>query len=122
MVIIIPISYLLSKIYNKYIFLAITLPLTMIFQSILFPNDKHVLWIQQQVVYLMVIFCPRKYVGHIVFVECFTAVICLHVYRMYVSYGENPFDVTAIFLMQLFNYISVGYNYQNGGRKEEDLN
>ena len=24
--------------------------------------------------------------------------------------------------MQLFNYISLGYNYQNGAKKEEELN
>ena len=34
----IPLSYLLSLIYNKYIFLAITMSLTIGFQSILFPT------------------------------------------------------------------------------------
>ena len=82
-----PLSYVLSLIYNKFLFLAMTMTLTMGFQSILFPNDKWVLWVQQQVVYLLVIFAPRKYVGHIVIVECFSAVVWIHLRRMYVSYG-----------------------------------
>ena len=121
MVISIPLSYLLSLIYNKYLFLAMTMSLTIGFQSILFPDDRWVLWIQQQVVYLMVIFSPRKYVGHIVIAECFLALIFLHVQRLYYAYGENYFDITGIFMMQLFNYIGLAYNYQNGARPTEEL-
>jgi hypothetical protein len=121
MFVIIPLSYLLSLIYNKYLFLALTMSLTIGFQSILFPHDRWVLWIQQQVIYLLVIFAPRKYVGHIIFVECFLALTVLHARRMYFNYGENLFDVTAIFMMQLFNYIGMGYNYQYGGSQPETL-
>jgi len=42
--------------------------LTIGIQSILFPEDRWYLWAQQQIVYLLVIFLPRKYVGHIVLV------------------------------------------------------
>lgn len=38
MIITIPLSYLLSLVYNKYIFLALTMSLTISFQSILFPQ------------------------------------------------------------------------------------
>ena len=121
LIITIPLSYLLSLIYNKYLFLAMTMALTIGYQSILFPEDKWTLWIQQQVVYLLVILSPRKYVGHIVFVECFIALMFLHTKRLYYFYGSNPFDITGIFMMQLFNYIGLGYNYQNGAKPEDSL-
>lgn len=54
--------------------------------------------------------------GHIVIAECFLALSILHVYRLYINYGENPFDMTGIFMMQLFNYIGLAYNYQNGAK------
>ena len=37
------------------------------------------------------------------------------------TYAENSMDITAIFMMQLFNYIGLGYNYQNGALPEERL-
>ncbi len=117
----IPLSYLLSLIYNKYLFLAMTMALTISFQSILFPYERWILWGQQQVVYLLVIFSPRKYVGHIVITECFLALTLIHARRLYLNYGENLFDITGIFMMQLFNYIGLAYNYQNGARPEDEL-
>ena len=68
MLISIPLSYILSLIYNKFLFLAMTMSLTIGIQSILFPEDRWYLWGQQQIVYLLVVFSPRKYVGHIVLV------------------------------------------------------
>jgi hypothetical protein len=68
MLISIPLSYILSLIYNKFLFLAMTMSLTIGIQSILFPEDRWYLWGQQQIVYLLVLFSPRKYVGHIVLV------------------------------------------------------
>lgn len=41
--------------------------------------------------------------------------------RLSMTYGENSMDITAIFMMQLFNYIGLGYNYQNGALPEEQL-
>lgn len=38
MLVTIPLSYLLSLIYNKYLFLTMTMALTIAFQSYLFPN------------------------------------------------------------------------------------
>lgn len=87
MIVSIPLSYLLSLIYNKYLFLTLSMSLTIGFQSFLFPNDKWVLWIQQQVIYLLVIFSPRKYVGHIVIIECFTVLVFMHLRRLYLYYG-----------------------------------
>lgn len=114
MIITIPLSYIFSFIYNKYLLLALTMTLTMGFQSLLFPEEKWLLWGQQQVVYLLVIFSPRKYVGHIVIVECFLVLSLIQLRRLYLSYGVNRFDITGIFMMQLFNYIGMAYNYQNG--------
>ena len=68
MLISIPLSYILSLIYNKFLFLAMTMSLTIGIQSIIFPEDRWYLWGQQQIVYLLVLFSPRKYVGHIVLV------------------------------------------------------
>lgn len=62
----IPLSYILSLIYNKYLLLALTMTITMSFQSLLFPEEKWLLWGQQQIVYLLILYCPRSYVGHIV--------------------------------------------------------
>lgn len=66
MLVSIPLSYILSLIYNKFLFLAMTMSLTIGIQSILFPEDRWYLWVQQQIVYLLVVFSPRKYVGRIV--------------------------------------------------------
>lgn len=121
MLLTIPLSYILSFIYNKYLFLTMNLALTIGFQSILFPHDKWILWAQQQAIYLLLIFAPRKYIGHIIIVQSFLALTLLHAHRLYFKYGSNDFDVSGIFMMQLFNYIGMGYNYQNGGKAPEEL-
>lgn len=33
---------------------------------------------------------------------------------MYVAYGENNVDITAVLMMQVFLYIGFAYNYQDG--------
>ena len=53
---------------QKYLFLALSMSVTLAFQSFLFPVEKYFLWVQQQIVYLLILFAPRKYVGHIVIV------------------------------------------------------
>ena len=121
LIITIPLSYLLSLVYNKFLFLALTMSLTISFQSILFPHDKWVLWIQQQVIYLLVIYCPRKHVGKIVLIETFVALVFLQLRRLYMAYGDNPFDITGIFMMQMFNHIGLAFNYQNGAKHEDEL-
>lgn len=68
MLISIPISYLLYWMKQKYLFLALSMSVTLAFQSFLFPVEKYFLWVQQQIVYLLILFAPRKYVGHIVIV------------------------------------------------------
>lgn len=117
----VPLSYILFRIRNKYVFLTLTIFLTIAIQSHLFPTQKWLLWGQQQLVYVLILLCPRKIVGHIVLAESFIAVTSLQFVRLYEAYGENKFDITAIFMMQLFNYIGLGYNYQNGAKKDEEL-
>ena len=34
--------------------------------------------------------------------------------RMIMSYGEENYDITAVLMMQVFNYIGFAYNYQDG--------
>jgi D-alanyl-lipoteichoic acid acyltransferase DltB (MBOAT superfamily) len=121
MLVSIPLSYMLSLIYNKYLLLALTMTFTIGFQSLLFPTERWFLWGQQQIVYLILIFAPRKYVGHVVIVESFLALSLVQLRRMFMTYGDNGVDITGIFMMQLFNYIGLGYNYQNGARPEESL-
>lgn len=68
MILSIPLSYLLKFIKQKYLFLALSMTVTLAFQTFLFPTECYFLWIQQQVVYALVLFVPRKYVGHAVLV------------------------------------------------------
>lgn len=121
MILSIPLSYLLSLIYNKYLLLAISMTLTIGFQSLLFPDERWFLWGQQQLVYLIIVVSPRKYVGHIILLESFAALSLIQLRRIFVTNGDNRVDITGIFMMQLFNYIGLGYNYQNGGISEEKL-
>jgi hypothetical protein len=116
MIITIPLSYIFSFIYNKYILLALTMTLTMGFQSLLFPEDKWILWGQQQIVYILILISPRKYVGHIIIIESFAVLMFMQLQRLYMAYGVNRFDITGIFMMQLFNWVGMGYNYQNGAK------
>ena len=113
-IIVIPIAYVLSLIYNKYIILTITITFSIAFQSYLYRDEKWFLWGQQQLVYLIILLAPRKYVGHIVLVQSFTAISIMHLYRLYTAYGQNNVDVSVIFMMQIFNYIGTAYNYQRG--------
>ena len=34
---------------------------------------------------------------------------------MYISYGLNDLDITAVMMMQVFLYVGFAYNYQDGG-------
>ena len=67
-VIIIPLSYILSFMYNKYLFLTFTITFSIAFQSFLFKEEKWFLWGQQQIVYLLILIAPRKHVGLIVLI------------------------------------------------------
>ena len=33
---------------------------------------------------------------------------------MYVAYGKNDVDITAVLMMQVFLYVGFAYNYQDG--------
>lgn len=121
MVLSIPLSYLLSYVYNKWLMLGITMSLTMSIQSYLFPDQKWLLWGQQQLVYLMLLLVPRRLVGHVILFQSFGALMGFQLWRLYDAYGVNNFDITGIFMMQMFNWIGMGYNYANGARDPERL-
>jgi hypothetical protein len=59
-------------------------------------------------------FAPRKHVGHYVLVESFLALAAVQIRRIYISYAVNGVDITGIFMMQLFVWVGMAYNYQNG--------
>jgi len=88
---------------------------TLAFQKFLFPTECYFLWIQQQLIFALVLFAPRKYVGHYILVESFLALAFVQIRRIYIAYGVNGVDITGIFMMQLFVWVGMGYNYQNGG-------
>lgn len=115
MLISIPISFLLKLINQKYLFLALSMTVTLAFQTFLFPTECYFLWIQQQIVYALVLFAPRKIVGHCILIESFIALAFVQIRRIYIAYGVNGVDITGIFMMQLFVWVGMGYNYQNGG-------
>lgn len=117
----VPLSYLLSILRPKYLSLALSITVTLAFQSFLFPTEKHFLWIQHQIVYLIICFAPRKIVGHVVFAESFLALSYIQIRRMYLTYGINGVDITGIFMMQTFVWVGLGYNYQNGAFSKDSL-
>jgi hypothetical protein len=38
---------------------------------------------------------------------------------MYVAYGKNDVDITAVMMMQVFLYVGFAYNYQDGLNKDK---
>ena len=117
----IPLSFLLSIIKQKYLFLALSMSITFAFQSLLFPLEKYFLWAQQQIIFLLMIFAPRKWIGHIILIESFLALAAVQIRRMYLFYAVNGVDITGIFMMQLFVWVGMAYNYQNGLKDKSKL-
>jgi hypothetical protein len=117
----IPLSFLLCLIKQKYLFLALSMSITLAFQSLLFPAEKYFLWTQQQIVFLLMVFAPRKWIGHIVLVESFIALAAVQIRRIYLFYAVNGVDITGIFMMQLFLWVGMAYNYQNGLKDKSNL-
>lgn len=83
-------------------------------QLVVFEEWIVLLWMQQNVVYLMCRYGPRGRIGKFVLFETFAVLILIQLARMYLSYGIENVDITAIFMMQVFQYISFSYNYQDG--------
>lgn len=115
----IPISLLLSQLKNKYAILAISILFSALFQNFMFPTEKYFLWVQQQIVYLLLKFGPRKSIGKIILIESFIFLSIIQIRRMYVAYAINGVDITGILMMQTFLYVGLAYNYQNGLKKSE---
>ena len=67
------------------------------------------------------IFAPRKWIGHIILIESFLALAAVQIRRMYVFYAVNGVDITGIFMMQLFVWVGMAYNYQNGLKDKSKL-
>ena len=88
--------------------------ITLAFQTFLFPTECYFLWVQQQIVYALILFAPRKHVGHYILIESFLVLSAVQLRRIYINYGVNGVDITGLFMMQLFVWVGMGYNYQNG--------
>ena len=108
------ISFLLKPIRSKYLLLATSIGFSIFFQSLIYSSEKYILWFQQQIIYVLLRIAPREKIGIIVFIESFTFLTIVQIRRMYLTYGENKVDITGILMMQVFLYIGLAYNYQNG--------
>ena len=80
------------------------------------------LWAQQNVVFFLCKYGPRAKIGRIVLLETFLVLILIQLARMYLSYGIENVDITAIFMMQVFQYISFSFNYQDGLLAQKENN
>jgi hypothetical protein len=49
------------------------------------------------------------------------ALAAVQIRRIYIAYGVNGVDITGIFMMQLFVWVGMGYNYQNGAESPDKL-
>jgi hypothetical protein len=110
----IPFSFIMRYMQSKYLLVIFSAVITLSFQNFLFPQEKWFLWVQQCIVFLLVILAPRKKVGHIVLIESFLALAFVQIRRIIIAYGVNGVDITGIFMMQLFVWVGMAYNYQNG--------
>lgn len=110
----IPLCYLMTYMRNPRWLLAYSCGVSAILQVIVFREWIILLWIQQHLVYLICRFGPRAKVGSIVIAETFLVLSAIQVARMYISYGLENVDITAIFMMQVFQYVSFSFNYQDG--------
>lgn len=110
----IPISYLMSCLRQSKHIIMLTCSVSIIMQIVVFQYEAPLLWIQQHIVYFLCKYLKRSKVGKMVLLETFAALIIIQVRRMYLSYGSENVDITAIFMMQVFLYVGFAYNYQDG--------
>ena len=106
---------------NKYAILAISISFSILFQCIMFPDEKYILWVQQAIVYLLLKFGPRRNIGMITLLVTMVYLCAVQLRRMQISYAVNGVDITGILMMQTFLYVGLAYNYQNGLKRDEDL-
>ena len=64
--------------------------------------------------YVLLRFGPRKNIGKIILIESFLYLSVVQIRRMYIAYALNDIDITGILMMQIFLYVGLAYNYQNG--------
>lgn len=114
MLISIPLSYILSTITSPNRLLAVSCISSALINLYLLEEGAIALWFQQQVVYALCRWGPRKWIGRIVFLESFLYLTIIQARRMCYSYGEEKYDITAILMMQIFLYVGFAFNYQDG--------
>lgn len=108
------ISYFLSKIKTPNTFILTSFICTVVFQIYVFREEVILLWVQQAIVYLLCKYANRAKIGRIVLFETFAYLIMVQVRRMYIAYGKNDVDFTAVLMMQVFLYVGFAYNYEDG--------
>lgn len=87
MLISIPLSYMLSTITNSKRLLVVSCISSVLIHLYLLEEGALALWFQQQVVYALCRWGPRKWIGRIVFLESFAYLTIIQARRMYFSYG-----------------------------------
>jgi hypothetical protein len=107
-------SFFIGKIKNAKMFVFASFLLTVAFQVYVFRWECIFLWVQQQIVYFLCKFGPRKKIGKIVLFETFIYLLGVQIRRMIVAYGSNDVDITAVLMMQVFLYVGFAYNYEEG--------
>ncbi len=110
----VPLSFTMSYIQKPAFLLMFTCTISIIMQMIVFRQQIILLWIQQNIVYFLCKFGPRKIIGKVIMIQSFAILTVIQIFRMYMSYGQENVDITAIFMMQVFQYIGFSFNYQDG--------
>lgn len=87
MILTVPLSFLLLRLTNKWAFLCFSVSFTILFQSVLFPEEKYFLWGQQLIVFLLIRLVPQKHAGKIIFAESSVVLLLVQLRRMSLSYG-----------------------------------
>lgn len=110
----VPLSYLMGKLASPIHFITVSFITALIFQFYVFREEVFFLYCQQFIVYCLCKWGPRQKIGKIVLFETFAYLIMVQLRRMYIAYGKNDVDITAVLMMQVFLYVGFAYNYQDG--------
>lgn len=114
LVLTVPLSFIMGKLTSPMHFIAMSVISTLIFQFYVFREEVFFLYCQQFIVYCLCRWAPRHKLGKIVLFETFAYLIIIQLRRMYIAYGKNDVDITAVLMMQVFLYVGFAYNYQDG--------
>lgn len=116
-----PLSLILNQIKSSQFRLYFSTILVFYIQYSVLSFEAYFLWAQILIVYLMCVFCPRESVGKYITFESFAYLSIVH-YRRYLEDTGIEVDVTAILMMNTCKFIMFGFCYQDGLKKDQELN